>query len=685
MRSTLRWSVLLLVISMLFPVTVSAMQPYDTFYISSGTGGADTRIYWMQDVYTLAETSALSGEQALNKPSDLFVAGNDHVFIADKGNNRIIETDEQGAWVRTIGGKEGKGMLRAPEGVAVAADGTVYVADTGNQRVAVFDGKGTFLREYGKPGGDLLPAEYFFVPVKLAVDARGVMYVVSKGSYQGILRMNPEGGFTGFFGGNKTKAGAMDWLKRKMFTKEQMAKEELKRPPEIGSVTIDGDGFIYTSTPGTMQDQIKKLNAGGVNRFSGLKTLTKTESDQIADVAVDARGFFYVLDRKQERFDGMITLYGPGGTALFKFGKSRKDPQQRGVFSYPAAIGIDSRNRLWVLDTDLNLMQAFDRTPLGNAVLNAAADYYEGDYTTSKANWEQVRSLNELVNLTYLGLGEAARKEGHVGEAMAYFKMSYDNDGYSEVFWTYRRQWIQHYFAYVVAGLLALWLLHRFFIKPQLRRIRIPLPVAIRRIGSELADGWYTLFHPFEGFYRMKGRRISVVSLGIVLLLVLAGRLLSLYGTGFIFHPVDLNAIRPGRELALFFAPFATWIVANYLVSTVKDGEGRFRDVLQASIFAMVPYVVLTGPIVVLTHILVLEEGILVSSLTSIMWLWMIVLFLVGSQVIHNFEFVENIRNSVITVLTVGLIWIFFIVSAGLTYNVTDFIYQLYKEVAVLG
>ncbi|MCQ6563347.1 YIP1 family protein [Paenibacillus mendelii] len=675
-----------LIVLLLFPAAASAAQPYDTFYISHGTGGAGTRTYWMQDVYILGPTAPLSGEQTLNKPSDLFIARNDHVFIADKGNNRIVETDDQGRWIRSIGDQEGKGMLKGPEGVFVRDDGTVYVADTGNQRVAVFDEKGTFVREYGTPTNDLMPKDNFFVPIKLAVDARGVMFVVSKGSYQGIVRLNPQGEFTGFFGGNKAAASFIDRIKRQLFTKEQLAQEDLKRPPEISNITIDKDGFFYTTTFGSASDQIKKLNARGVNRLSGLKTVTMPESDQIADIAADESGFFYVLDRKQQtRRDGMISIYGPGGTELFRFGKTKKDPQQRGVFSYPISFDIDSRNRIWVLDSDLNVMQSFERTVFGDAVLTAAADYYVGDYKKSKENWALVRTMNELVSLTYLGLGEAAQKEGNMESAMAYFKMSFDNEGYSEAFWTYRMEWIEAKFVYVFLLAVILWLLYRYVINRVLKRFSNQLPSSIQRVTEELADGWRTMFHPYDGFYRMKGKKLSIFSLLAVLVMVMLGKLASLYWTGFIFNPINLSEIKLGREIALFFAPLATWVVANYLVSTVKDGEGRFRDVLQASIFSLMPYAVLIGPIVLFSNILVLEEGIIVSSLTSVMWLWTMVLFVVNGQVIHNFDFMENMKNSFITLCTIGLIWIFVIVSTGLTFNVTDFIYQLYKEVAVLG
>ncbi|NIK67245.1 YIP1 family protein [Paenibacillus sp. BK720] len=677
---------LVLLLAMLFPTAASAREPYYTFYLDHGTGGARDRLYYMQDIYATGMTVTNVGEHALSGPSDLFIDSNDQLFVADTGNNRIVVFDRNGRFLRVVGGQEGKSALNAPEGVFVTSKGEIYVADTGNRRVAVFDAEGTFVKEFQKPTNSLVPKSFYFVPVKMAVDARGMMYIVSKGSYQGLVRVDKNGEFTGFLGGNKASVTLLDRVKKAIFTEEQMAQENKKLPHELSNITLDHSGFLFTTTLGVKSDQVKKLTAGGQNRLSNSGLISG--SDQIVDVTADSRDFYYVLDRKvtgDDDIDSMISVFSPEGSQLFTFGSVRKQSERRGVLSYPSSIGIDSKDRLWVLDSDLNMLQAYDRTAFGNAILDAAADYYVGDYEKGADNWRKVSSLNETINLTYLALGEVAQKEGHTVEAMRDFKTSYDVEGYSEAFWSYRMNWIERNFGYLVAAIVGFWLIYRFGIKRFIRYYLVHTPEFLKGITRDLRDCGYTMLHPYEGFYRIKGRNVSYWSLLIILLLVTAVKLASLYWSGYIFHPVDLRQIRPWSELLFFFVPVFTWIIANYLVSTVKDGEGRFREVLQASIFALLPYALLSIPIIAFTNILVLEEGILVSSITSIMWIWVVLLFFVSSQVIHNFDFIENSKNSAITIGTIGVIWLFVVISAGLTFNLSDFIYQLYKEVAFLG
>ncbi|MFK7692098.1 YIP1 family protein [Paenibacillus sp. HJGM_3] len=665
-------ALLLLFVSV--PQTGSAATPYDTFYMGQKNG------YQIQDVYVPA--AVVLGQDLnttpLKQPSDLFITGNDHVFVADTGNNRVLELDDRKRLVRTYGDREDKGKLNAPEGVFVTPEGAVFVADTGNKRVVQYTPQGEFVREFVRPQSDYLPQEYFFVPSKLIVDSRGVLYIANKGTYQGLLRMNGQGEFTGFFGANPAETTLLDRLKRMFFTKEQMSKESAIRPGEISNVALDAEGFIFTSNIGVNSKQVKRLNAGGVNRFKGDSKLPNLE--QVVDVAVDRDAFFYALDR----VTGGISICSPTGMELFRFGRISKNPQQAGVFAYPASIAVNSKSELWVLDNAMNMIQVFERTEFGDSVMRASAEYYKGAYVQSKPQWETVNKLNQMINLAYQGLGKAALQEHRVEEAMAHYKISYDAEGYSQAFWTYRLNWIRSNYAVALAALVGVYVLYRFALRPAYRLAAArTYPPRISQAASDLKDGWFLMFHPYEGFYRLKGRRLSWIALLVILLAAAAVRLLSMFGTGFAFNPVDLSKINVPLGLAVFFVPWFTWVIANYLVSTVKDGEGMLREVLQSSVYALIPYIVFTIPIVLLSNVLVLEEGILVQTLTWAMWLWMFTLFFVKTQVIHNFDFTENVKIILIALFTIAVLWIFIVVTFGLSYNLYDFFYQLYREVTL--
>ena len=95
----------------------------------------------------------------LNSPSDVVVAPNGDIFVADghggKTNDRIVKLDKDGHFITTWG-KHGSdpGEFNTPHSIALDSAGRVYVADRINSRIQIFDPNGKFLAEwkqFGRP------------------------------------------------------------------------------------------------------------------------------------------------------------------------------------------------------------------------------------------------------------------------------------------------------------------------------------------------------------------------------------------------------------------------------------------------------------------------------------------------------------------------------------------------------
>lgn len=651
--------------------------PYETGYVNPHQ---ETATWPVQPVYVPDRLVIGISDDGikLKEPGDLFITANDHVFVADTGNHRIVELNPQGEFIRTIGDSEGAGRLQAPEGVFVNESGLVYVADTGNSRVAVFDREGRYVREQRKPQTHLLPESVFFVPSKLVVDQRGVMYVVSKGSYQGIIRINSEGTFTGFFGANKAELTVLQRFQRLILSKGQLQREAANRPTEIANVTITPQGFLLTANFGVYSGQIKKLNAGGIDSLAN-KSFAKAY--QLVDVAIDEAQFIYTIDRDT----GKIAIFDRNGKALFRFGDVDREAQQLGLFGYPTSLAVNSSKEIWVTDSRQNTIQVFKRTRFGDTFFQATHLYNQGYYKESEPLWREVQRQNELVLLAYQGFGKAALSEGGYSDALAYFITAYDAEGYSKAFWNLRMKWLERHLvamlAAAVAAALAGWLALRLV----RRKGRRPRSERLSRYIQEWKDLGYLMLHPYEGFYRLKERRISVITIISILLLAALLNIARSYFSGYILDQTDRDDINVVIPLLLLFVPWLTWVIANYLVSTVKYGEGRLREVLQASAYALVPYLVFSLPFVLLSNVVVLEEKIIVTAIDQMMWFWLAALLFVMTQVIHNFDFMETVKNIAITLFTIVVLWIFLLIMAGLCFNLFNFFYEVYKEVSMNG
>jgi sugar lactone lactonase YvrE len=121
-----------------------------------------------------------NGPDTFNAPSDILVAPNGDIFVADghggDTNARIVKLSTDGKFIKAWGSKgPGPGEFDTPHGLAMDAAGRLFVADRGNSRIQIFDQDGKFLaewRQFGKPSG-------------VFIDKHGVIYVADSQSNPG--------------------------------------------------------------------------------------------------------------------------------------------------------------------------------------------------------------------------------------------------------------------------------------------------------------------------------------------------------------------------------------------------------------------------------------------------------------------------------------------------------------------
>lgn len=107
------------------------------------------------------------GKNIFNQPSDVLVAPNGDIFVADghgsSGNNRIVKFAKDGTFIKAWG-KTGQaaGEFRDPHALAMDSQGRLFVGDRGNSRIQIFDQEGTYIAtwtQFGRPSGLFIDAD----------------------------------------------------------------------------------------------------------------------------------------------------------------------------------------------------------------------------------------------------------------------------------------------------------------------------------------------------------------------------------------------------------------------------------------------------------------------------------------------------------------------------------------------
>ena len=107
------------------------------------------------------------GEDTFNAPTDVVVARNGDVFVADghggNTNQRVVKFSKDGKFIKTWGKKgSAQGEFDTLHALALDSRGRLFVGDRGNNRIQIFDQDGNFLAEwkqFGRPSGIFIDAK----------------------------------------------------------------------------------------------------------------------------------------------------------------------------------------------------------------------------------------------------------------------------------------------------------------------------------------------------------------------------------------------------------------------------------------------------------------------------------------------------------------------------------------------
>ncbi|QYR21415.1 YIP1 family protein [Paenibacillus sp. sptzw28] len=191
-----------------------------------------------------------------------------------------------------------------------------------------------------------------------------------------------------------------------------------------------------------------------------------------------------------------------------------------------------------------------------------------------------------------------------------------------------------------------------------------------------------SLFHPFDFFYDIQfNNRAKVRTALLLIALACSARLISLMLSGFAFRTREAFQISVPLEIAWIIIPWLTWSVANWAVSTIIDGEGKFKDILVSSSYVFLPYIILIIPISLISNVLTLKELSIYAGVMSFIYLWMLYMLILQVKIVHDFELGKTIGITLLTILAMIIIWFIVLLVFGLVSQSAQFLVDILKEI----
>lgn len=200
-------------------------------------------------------------------------------------------------------------------------------------------------------------------------------------------------------------------------------------------------------------------------------------------------------------------------------------------------------------------------------------------------------------------------------------------------------------------------------------------------VGESLRFAVSLCCHPIRGFTEMKYEKRGRLWLATAFLcLWIFTNVFEHQVTNFLFNldayqPADILAeIRNVVLITLLF------VLGNWSVTTLMDGEGSLKDIYMVIGYASLPLSLIRIPLALLTNLLSFAEKGYVDAILALAWALFFVLLFLGVLVVHQYTVFKTVMTTVLTLLAVGIMIFIAFVFISLGWQMAGFVSLIGKE-----
>ena len=193
----------------------------------------------------------------------------------------------------------------------------------------------------------------------------------------------------------------------------------------------------------------------------------------------------------------------------------------------------------------------------------------------------------------------------------------------------------------------------------------------------------HAVYHPVEGFEDMRWKKSGSLKIAflIVFLLFLAqiadGRL---YGFQFgVTYDKTFNII---PYIVQSIVLFAAWVVGNWSICTLLDGEGTMKNICIYSAYALIPYIAQIFINLILSHILIKDEAVFIQAISIIGTGWSAILLFSAIKSVHQYSFGKTVFAIILTIAAMFIMLFLLVLFMSLVQQVYIFISTIYTEIS---
>lgn len=205
---------------------------------------------------------------------------------------------------------------------------------------------------------------------------------------------------------------------------------------------------------------------------------------------------------------------------------------------------------------------------------------------------------------------------------------------------------------------------------------------SLTKLGKSLRYSLYVITHPFDGFWDLTHeKRGSLGAANILLIAFFMTNLWSMRYTSFMFMDVLWEKVNIWQQILGILAPILIYCAANWCLTTLFDGKGRFKDIYIGMAYALTPYILVKNIVTIISNFVTAEEGAFITYVDYIAIIWCGFLILASVMQIHDYGFGKAVFAILASVLGMMVIVFLLLLFFTLISDAVAYFVSIYKEI----
>lgn len=192
---------------------------------------------------------------------------------------------------------------------------------------------------------------------------------------------------------------------------------------------------------------------------------------------------------------------------------------------------------------------------------------------------------------------------------------------------------------------------------------------------------FYIMRHPFEGYEDIRWKKaynmkVAMVIVALFFIVSVCDQLM----TGFLHNHSMVKVFNIVPIILQSILLFITWVVGNWALCTLFNGEGTMKNICVNTAYALVPFIIGKVINIILSNCLTRDESMFLNFISYVTIGYSVLMLISGMKTVHQYNFWQTILSMLFTVVAMVIMIILGVLLVSLFQQVYLFVYSIYTE-----